>query len=96
MPTFQNWFSTVYSISSSQKESTGNVYTCSLIKNSACHLFLFLIYSNIFLFLFQISELCGAKRLGHFGRSQFYIALKLIAAVQCGLPAKLDSLNSGK
>ncbi|XP_014784621.1 ralBP1-associated Eps domain-containing protein 2 isoform X8 [Octopus bimaculoides] len=41
----------------------------------------------------QISELCGAKRLGHFGRSQFYIALKLIAAVQCGLPAKLDSLN---
>ncbi|CAE1318285.1 REPS [Acanthosepion pharaonis] len=45
--------------------------------------------------LLQISELCGAKRLGHFGRSQFYIALKLIAAVQCGLPAKLDSLNSG-
>ncbi|GAB1597321.1 ralBP1-associated Eps domain-containing protein 1 isoform X2 [Argonauta hians] len=41
----------------------------------------------------QISELCGAKRLGHFGRSQFYIALKLIAAVQSGLPAKLDSLN---
>ena len=46
--------------------------------------------------LLQISELCGAKRLGHFGRSQFYIALKLIAAAQLGLPLKLDSLNSGK
>ncbi|XP_071136112.1 ralBP1-associated Eps domain-containing protein 1-like isoform X8 [Mytilus edulis] len=46
--------------------------------------------------LLQISELCGAKRLGHFGRSQFYIALKLIAAAQQGMPLKLDSLNSGK
>ncbi|XP_041352222.1 ralBP1-associated Eps domain-containing protein 1-like isoform X2 [Gigantopelta aegis] len=45
--------------------------------------------------LVQITELCGAKRLGHFGRSQFYIALKLIAATQIGLPVKLDSLNSG-
>ncbi|XP_062567999.1 ralBP1-associated Eps domain-containing protein 1-like isoform X4 [Saccostrea cucullata] len=45
--------------------------------------------------LLQISELCGAKRLGHFGRSQFYIALKLIAAVQNGYPPKLDSLNTG-
>ncbi|KAK3098749.1 hypothetical protein FSP39_022716 [Pinctada imbricata] len=45
--------------------------------------------------LLQISELCGAKRLGHFGRSQFYIALKLIAAVQCGLPPKLESINAG-
>ncbi|XP_046553892.1 ralBP1-associated Eps domain-containing protein 1-like isoform X8 [Haliotis rubra] len=45
--------------------------------------------------LHQITELCGAKRLGHFGRSQFYIALKLIAAGQAGLPVKLDSLNSG-
>ena len=44
----------------------------------------------------QITELCGAKRLGHFGRSQFYIALKLIAATQIGLPLKLDSLNSGE
>lgn len=44
--------------------------------------------------LFQISELCGAKRLGHFGRSQFYVALKLIAVAQLGLPLKLDSLNS--
>lgn len=45
--------------------------------------------------LLKISELCGAKRLGHFGRSQFYIALKLIAAVQNGYPPKLDSLNTG-
>ncbi|OWF39702.1 RalBP1-associated Eps domain-containing protein 1 [Mizuhopecten yessoensis] len=46
--------------------------------------------------LMQVTELCGAKRLGHFGRSQFYIALKLIAAAQLGLPVKLDSLNTGK
>ncbi|XP_050392657.1 ralBP1-associated Eps domain-containing protein 1 isoform X8 [Patella vulgata] len=45
--------------------------------------------------LIQISELCGAKRLGHFGRSQFYIALKLIAAVQSGFPLKIESLNTG-
>ncbi|XP_078698397.1 ralBP1-associated Eps domain-containing protein 1-like isoform X1 [Branchiostoma floridae x Branchiostoma belcheri] len=43
----------------------------------------------------QITELCGATRLGHFGRSQFYIALKLIAAVQSGLPVRLESLNTG-
>ncbi|XP_033740070.1 ralBP1-associated Eps domain-containing protein 1-like isoform X2 [Pecten maximus] len=46
--------------------------------------------------LMQVTELCGAKRLGHFGRSQFYIALKLIAVAQLGLPVKLDSLNTGK
>ncbi|CAL1542658.1 unnamed protein product [Lymnaea stagnalis] len=44
----------------------------------------------------QITELCGAKRLGHFGRSQFYIALKLVALAQSGQPVKLDTLNSGK
>ncbi|WAR06724.1 REPS1-like protein [Mya arenaria] len=43
----------------------------------------------------QVTELCGAKRLGHFGRSQFYIALKLIAVAQCGLPVTTDSINSG-
>ncbi|ESO89180.1 hypothetical protein LOTGIDRAFT_229081 [Lottia gigantea] len=43
----------------------------------------------------KVSELCGAKRLGHFGRSQFYIALKLIAAVQSGFPLKIESLNTG-
>ncbi|XP_013415470.1 ralBP1-associated Eps domain-containing protein 1 isoform X6 [Lingula anatina] len=46
--------------------------------------------------LHQITELCGAQRLGHFGRSQFYIALKLIAAAQSGLPTKLESFNAGK
>ncbi|XP_005097964.1 ralBP1-associated Eps domain-containing protein 1 isoform X4 [Aplysia californica] len=44
----------------------------------------------------QITELCGAKRLGHFGRSQFYIALRLVAIGQAGLPLKLDTLNPGK
>ena len=48
------------------------------------------------LFFFQITELCGAKRLGHFGRSQFYIALKLIAVAQYGLPVQFDSFNSGE
>uniref|UniRef100_A0A8C1GLL1 RALBP1 associated Eps domain containing 1 n=1 Tax=Cyprinus carpio TaxID=7962 RepID=A0A8C1GLL1_CYPCA len=42
----------------------------------------------------QITELCGATRLGHFGRSQFYIALKLIALAQSGLPLRVESLNS--
>ncbi|XP_064628235.1 ralBP1-associated Eps domain-containing protein 1-like isoform X9 [Lineus longissimus] len=45
--------------------------------------------------LFQIAEMCGAKRLGHFGRSQFYIALKLIAVAQCGLPLAFESFNLG-
>ncbi|KAG2467273.1 REPS1 protein, partial [Polypterus senegalus] len=44
----------------------------------------------------QIKELCGAKRLGHFGRSQFYIALKLVAIAQSGLPLRVESLNSVK
>ncbi|XP_067945565.1 ralBP1-associated Eps domain-containing protein 1-like [Watersipora subatra] len=30
----------------------------------------------------KIAEMCGATRLGYFGRSQFYIALKFIAAAQ--------------
>uniref|UniRef100_A0A673MUN4 RalBP1-associated Eps domain-containing protein 1-like n=1 Tax=Sinocyclocheilus rhinocerous TaxID=307959 RepID=A0A673MUN4_9TELE len=42
----------------------------------------------------SITELCGATRLGHFGRSQFYIALKLIALAQSGLPLRVESLNS--
>ncbi|KAI3363661.1 hypothetical protein L3Q82_001285 [Scortum barcoo] len=44
----------------------------------------------------QITELCGATRLGYFGRSQFYIALKLIAIAQSGLPLRVESLNSVK
>ncbi|XP_061479980.1 ralBP1-associated Eps domain-containing protein 1 isoform X7 [Rhineura floridana] len=41
-------------------------------------------------------ELCGATRLGYFGRSQFYIALKLVAVAQSGLPLRMESLNSVK
>ncbi|XP_072370244.1 ralBP1-associated Eps domain-containing protein 2 isoform X2 [Scyliorhinus torazame] len=43
--------------------------------------------------LHQITKLCGAKQLGYFGRGQFYIALKLIAAAQSSLPVQLDSIN---
>ena len=43
--------------------------------------------------LHRITELCGAKRLGHFGRSQFYIALKLIAAAQAGLPIAIETIG---
>ncbi|KFW88411.1 RalBP1-associated Eps domain-containing protein 1, partial [Manacus vitellinus] len=45
---------------------------------------------------FQITELCGATRLGYFGRSQFYIALKLVAVAQSGLPVRMESLNTVK
>lgn len=38
----------------------------------------------------QIVDLCGAKRVGHFGRSQFFVALKLIAAAQNGFPVALE------
>uniref|UniRef100_UPI00358FD438 ralBP1-associated Eps domain-containing protein 1-like isoform X4 n=1 Tax=Myxine glutinosa TaxID=7769 RepID=UPI00358FD438 len=44
--------------------------------------------------LMQITDLCGAKRLGYFGRSQFYIALKLIAVAQAGLPVRLESIGT--
>ncbi|XP_021536700.1 ralBP1-associated Eps domain-containing protein 2 isoform X2 [Neomonachus schauinslandi] len=43
--------------------------------------------------LHQITELCGAKRVGYFGPTQFYIALKLIAAAQSGLPVRIESLK---
>ena len=43
--------------------------------------------------LHRITELCGAKRLGHFGRSQFYIALKLIAAAQAGLAVAIETIG---
>ncbi|XP_038658447.1 ralBP1-associated Eps domain-containing protein 2 isoform X2 [Scyliorhinus canicula] len=43
--------------------------------------------------LHQITKLCGAKQLGYFGRGQFYLALKLIAAAQSSLPVQLDSIN---
>ncbi|KAG7467219.1 hypothetical protein MATL_G00150940 [Megalops atlanticus] len=44
--------------------------------------------------LHQITELCGAKRLGYFGTGQFYVALKLLAAAQSGLPVRLESIKS--
>ncbi|XP_070081666.1 ralBP1-associated Eps domain-containing protein 1 isoform X9 [Equus asinus] len=44
----------------------------------------------------QIKELCGAKRLGYFGRSQFYIALKLVAVAQSGFPLRVESINTVK
>ncbi|CAK6450632.1 unnamed protein product [Pipistrellus nathusii] len=43
--------------------------------------------------LHQITELCGAKRIGYFGPTQFYIALKLIAAAQSGLPVRIESIK---
>lgn len=46
--------------------------------------------------LLQIMELCGATRLGYFGRSQFYIALKLVAVAQSGFPLRVESINTGK
>ncbi|XP_045851913.1 ralBP1-associated Eps domain-containing protein 2 isoform X5 [Meles meles] len=40
-----------------------------------------------------ITELCGAKRVGYFGPTQFYVALKLIAAAQSGLPVRIESIK---
>lgn len=45
--------------------------------------------------LLQILDLCGASRLGYCGRSQFYIALKLVAVAQTGYPTSPDILASG-
>ncbi|XP_061483176.1 ralBP1-associated Eps domain-containing protein 2 isoform X2 [Rhineura floridana] len=44
--------------------------------------------------LHLITELCGAKRVGYFGRAQFYAALKLIAAAQSGLPVRIESIQN--
>lgn len=41
----------------------------------------------------QILEVCGANRLGHFGRSQFYIALKLIALAQNAYELSAENLS---
>ncbi|XP_048855102.1 ralBP1-associated Eps domain-containing protein 2 isoform X1 [Brienomyrus brachyistius] len=43
--------------------------------------------------LHQITDVCGAKRLGYFGSGQFYVALKLLAAAQAGLPVSLESIK---
>ncbi|XP_062251176.1 ralBP1-associated Eps domain-containing protein 2 [Platichthys flesus] len=44
--------------------------------------------------LHKVTEVCGAKRLGYFGTPQFYIALKLLAAAQSGLPVRLESVTA--
>ncbi|XP_036126079.1 ralBP1-associated Eps domain-containing protein 2 [Molossus molossus] len=44
-------------------------------------------------FVEPITELCGAKRVGYFGPTQFYVALKLIAAAQSGLPVRIESIK---
>ncbi|XP_061540414.1 ralBP1-associated Eps domain-containing protein 2 isoform X2 [Phycodurus eques] len=41
--------------------------------------------------LHKVTELCGAKRAGFFGTAHFFVALKLLAAAQAGLPVRLDS-----
>lgn len=38
--------------------------------------------------------MCGAKRLGYFATPQFYVALKLLAATQSGLPIRLESVTA--
>ncbi|KAK2835903.1 hypothetical protein Q5P01_016387 [Channa striata] len=42
--------------------------------------------------LHKVTEVCGAKRLGYFGTPQFYVALKLLAAAQSGLPIRPESV----
>ncbi|XP_068025273.1 ralBP1-associated Eps domain-containing protein 2 isoform X1 [Melanerpes formicivorus] len=44
--------------------------------------------------LHQITEVCGAKRVGYFGPAQFYLALKLIAAAQSGFPVRIESIKN--
>ncbi|KAM7012579.1 ralBP1-associated Eps domain-containing protein 2 [Tautogolabrus adspersus] len=44
--------------------------------------------------LHKVTEVCGAKRLGYFGTPQFYVALKLLAAAQSGLPVHLESITA--
>uniref|UniRef100_A0A670YAH3 RALBP1 associated Eps domain containing 2 n=1 Tax=Pseudonaja textilis TaxID=8673 RepID=A0A670YAH3_PSETE len=44
--------------------------------------------------LHQITDLCGAKHVGYFGRTQFYAAMKLIAAAQSGLPVRIESIQN--
>ncbi|XP_068176538.1 ralBP1-associated Eps domain-containing protein 2 isoform X2 [Antennarius striatus] len=41
-----------------------------------------------------VTEVCGAKRLGYFGTPQFFVALKLLAASQAGLPVHLESVTA--
>lgn len=83
----ENCFSDLFSFASSDADDRGKVaagtkvaelFRASQLPPDALH---------------QIMNLCGAKKLGYFGRGQFYIALKLIAAAQSGLPIHLESIN---
>ncbi|XP_078265614.1 ralBP1-associated Eps domain-containing protein 2 isoform X2 [Rhinoraja longicauda] len=83
----ENFFSDLFSFASSDADDRGKVaagtkvaelFRASQLPPDALH---------------QIMNLCGAKKLGYFGRGQFYIALKLIAAAQSGLPVHLESIN---
>ena len=42
-----------------------------------------------------MAALCGSKGLGRLGRGEFYVAVKLIAAAQCGFPVVIESLGAG-
>ncbi|XP_075901304.1 ralBP1-associated Eps domain-containing protein 2 isoform X2 [Nelusetta ayraudi] len=44
--------------------------------------------------LHRVTEVCGAKRLGYFGPAQFFVAMKLLAAAQSGLPIHLESVSA--
>ncbi|XP_059197447.1 ralBP1-associated Eps domain-containing protein 2 isoform X2 [Centropristis striata] len=44
--------------------------------------------------LHKVTEVCGAKRMGYFGTPQFFVALKLLAAAQSGLPIHLESVTA--
>ncbi|XP_077441232.1 ralBP1-associated Eps domain-containing protein 2 [Vanacampus margaritifer] len=44
--------------------------------------------------LHKVTEVCGAKRAGYFGTTHFYVALKLLAAAQAGLPVHLQSTST--
>uniref|UniRef100_A0A1A7XRC7 RALBP1 associated Eps domain containing 2 n=1 Tax=Iconisemion striatum TaxID=60296 RepID=A0A1A7XRC7_9TELE len=44
--------------------------------------------------LHKVTEVCGAKHLGYFATPQFYIALKLLAAAQSGLPIRVESVTT--
>ncbi|XP_039985460.1 ralBP1-associated Eps domain-containing protein 2 isoform X2 [Xiphias gladius] len=44
--------------------------------------------------LHKVTEVCGAKRLGYFGTPQFYVALRLLAAAQSGLPVRHESVTA--
>ncbi|KAM7410431.1 hypothetical protein PAMA_001733 [Pampus argenteus] len=45
-------------------------------------------------YLHKVTEVCGAKRLGYFGTTQFFVGLKLLAAAQSGLPIRLESVTA--